>query len=326
MPPLPLPAHDRSNRRRDCFSRSCCLDPWCSGRSRGAPDSPPVLCAPAAPVPAWLRWDPVPEPISIEAAEFGCCFPKIHPCAFSGLLRKSWESPEVTLAWARRCRRHLAVPVPGTSPARALAAGLGPHRLLFLAGHQQLHDQQHSCQPAPGHPAARGPRQPVRVPHWQGRLQDQGDPRGAWCPARGGSRVPKGTSQRCPHPGDVVSRGIFGALCIFSAWHADTQLCWCCPSQLEGWGLAPPPHSSWLPFPTFWGGRCSLGRALGAAALTGRCLGLGYGARLGPGPLCRLGLLVTESNPAGIKALYFGWKGGAGGQFWPCITRHGVRR
>lgn len=85
------------------------------------------------------------------------------------------------------CQRHLPVPAPGTSPARAVPAGLSPQHLLFLAGHQQLHDQQHSCQPAPGHPPACGPRQPVRVPHWQRRLQDQGDPRGAWCPAQGGS-------------------------------------------------------------------------------------------------------------------------------------------
>lgn len=86
VPPLPLPAHDHCNRRRGCFSRSCCLDPWCSGRLRAdpgaveSPSSPQSLVSLAALDPAWLRWEPslgaVPKPISIETAEFGCCLPK----------------------------------------------------------------------------------------------------------------------------------------------------------------------------------------------------------------------------------------------------------
>lgn len=54
VPPLPLPAHDRCNRRRDCFSRSCCLDPWCSARLRAdpgaaeSPSPPSPLCPSSA--------------------------------------------------------------------------------------------------------------------------------------------------------------------------------------------------------------------------------------------------------------------------------------
>lgn len=55
VPPLPLPAHDRSNRRRDCFSRSCCLDPWCSGRLRADPGA---VEPPRSPVPPQLRFLP----------------------------------------------------------------------------------------------------------------------------------------------------------------------------------------------------------------------------------------------------------------------------
>lgn len=91
VPPLPLPAHDRCNRRRACFSRSCCLDPWCSGRlcaDPGAVDSPSPpsqsLVPPPAPFPAWLWWDPAPKRISIETAEFGCCFPETRLLLFLG--------------------------------------------------------------------------------------------------------------------------------------------------------------------------------------------------------------------------------------------------
>lgn len=250
------------------------------------------------------------HPFPLRQQSLAAASPK-YGSVFSGLLRKSWETglgkPRGHLGLGHWCQRRLPVPVPGTSPARAVPAGPSPQHLLFLTGHQQLHDQQHSCQPAPGHPPACSPRQPVRVPHWQRRLQDQGDPRGAWCPAqgsprRGGIQVsPRANPCAVPAPGMWHHRDFFGAPCIFSAWQAETQgrpfSARCCPSQLDAWVLAPPfPRlltASSLAFSeileremrsavSFSTGCCWINSA--RLCWHGDWLGLGYRNRLSPGP------------------------------------------
>lgn len=64
-------------------------------------------------------------------------------------------------------------------------------------GHNQLHEQQHRYQQTSGDAAAGRASESVRLPHRQGGLQDQGDPRGKagsvslWPHGRGGAVLEK---------------------------------------------------------------------------------------------------------------------------------------
>lgn len=50
---------------------------------------------------------------------------------------------------------------------------------ISFVGHHQLHEQQPSHQQASCHIEAGGPSQPMWLPHWERRLQDQRDERGS---------------------------------------------------------------------------------------------------------------------------------------------------